>query len=132
MYLFELMEWFETDYVSGCQSFYAHQTNDPWHQAFEDMGTEFQTANGFDAQSVVVAKYHKVFAKLLVAYEKRDANIEYTRPWEGFYSLRTGLEGVSTKYRGCISCGDCRKPLSLAVTTRGKLPVLKCRTCKAP
>ncbi len=127
MHLFELIDWLESEYVSGCQAFYAHQEPDPWHQAFEDMNAEFQSAKGFEAQSAVVAKFQKVFAKLLAAYEKQGADINLTRPWEGFYSTRCGLENVSTNERACLICGETRKPLKIFLTEKGKLPVFKCK-----
>ena len=129
MMLFELMEWLEMEYVSGCQAFYAKQNPDRWHLAFEDMIAEFHATPGFEAQSAVVAKHAKTFGKLLAAYVKSGPKIELTRPWEAFYGKNFGLEGLSVTERCCVKCGETKPPLRISVIKNSGLPVLKCGTC---
>lgn len=130
MGLADLMDWFENEYISGCQTYYCRFNPNPWHQTHENMVSEIKAAVTFDAKSAVILKFKKVFERLLARYQKSGPNLKDVRPWDAFYGGNHSLEVISTFGRECIECERNDVPLKLIADKRTKLSSMKCGACK--
>ena len=129
MSMSDLMTWFESEYISGCQGYYARMNPDLWMLTMEGLVRDMNAEPGFEKKKIVGEKYRKEFARLISGYLKSGPSIHLGGPWEAFYGSTHGLEGASCKLRFCIECGISKPPLKIVTDKKSKLPYMICKVC---